>query len=379
MSSKYGEKLVLLAQASKPILSALPSVPPSPARPYSGAPITAQARATLQKALDTYKPGLTTLDFHQGTLDPELRSFGETHASELTRISSVADRERERTSRNVPSPPPSPTPPSSFSEIRLPLYQGSPAKRTPPDADPQSPSTPVDPLTLNNNPTPLPAPSTTPEQLLSTTSSEPQSSIAAGTIPTNAPTVAETGVPLTAGRDGPGPVSGSLVGGRHRASVSSSFSTEITGNPFDAASGRRRSSASGSEAVWRAQVSPGAVGGGDGLSAEAEKKRLETLGRERVLAYQAEQSGVGPSRAPTVSRPPQQQHYETAEEEKKRLEREERERYVHLFSLSLSSFLTTSDRLLSGGGNNDNDMSKTRRNEGEDDDENAPPPYEDPK
>ncbi|GJJ08835.1 hypothetical protein Clacol_003054 [Clathrus columnatus] len=333
---EYGEKLALLAQASKPILHALPSVPPSPARPYTGAAVTARTRATLQKALDTYKPGTTTLDL-DGGVDPEIRSFGETHASELTRIGSVADRQKDH-GRNVPSPPPpsaaAAAPPSAFSYSQV--SQGSPALstaaagRTSSDAGVPSPSTPVDPLSLNNNPTPLPAVVTNPEALVSTTSSEPQSAISVGTIPTNAPTVAETGVPLTGGKDGPGPASGSLMGGKHRPSEASSIGN-LSSIP---------------ELSLSKESSP------QFPSAEEEKKRLEREERERVLANEAATTGVGPSRAPTVSRP----HYETAEEEKKRLEREERE------------------RVLRG-----DDSSKPPPGEGGDDDGNAPPPYEDPK
>ena len=96
------------------------------------------------------------------------------------------------------------------------------------------------------------------------------------------PTVAETGVPKSAGPDGPGPASGSLleVKADHDAHGGTPGNTAgIASKPYE--------------------------------SAEDEKRRLAQEERERL-------SSQGSST--TVPKP------ETAEEEKKRLEREEREK-----------------------------------------------------
>ncbi|KAF8560412.1 hypothetical protein OG21DRAFT_1502699 [Imleria badia] len=83
---EYGEKLVLISQAATPIIGALPTLPPTTANPYAGAEVTAAARASLQHALDNYKPGQDNLDIPiRGDLSrSDTRSFGESHASELS-------------------------------------------------------------------------------------------------------------------------------------------------------------------------------------------------------------------------------------------------------------------------------------------------------
>ncbi|KZS93099.1 hypothetical protein SISNIDRAFT_411831, partial [Sistotremastrum niveocremeum HHB9708] len=54
---EYGEKLILISQASTSILNALPSIPPSAESPYTGARTTASTRASLQRALDNWVTG----------------------------------------------------------------------------------------------------------------------------------------------------------------------------------------------------------------------------------------------------------------------------------------------------------------------------------
>jgi hypothetical protein len=98
------------------------------------------------------------------------------------------------------------------------------------------------------------------------------------------PTVAETGVPLAAGTDGPGPRKGSL-------------SQQQSKTP-----------AYGSAEAIASTVSAYP-------SAEDEKRRLAREERERILNQGSS------STAPT---------YENADEEKKRLERQERERVLQL-------------------------------------------------
>ncbi|THH04437.1 hypothetical protein EW146_g10178, partial [Bondarzewia mesenterica] len=91
---EYGEKLSLIAQASESILAHVPSIPPTPTQPYSSSEQTGSLRATLQHALDHWKPGQTTLAAPESAkLDrSDTLSFGETHAKELSRITSPEPR-----------------------------------------------------------------------------------------------------------------------------------------------------------------------------------------------------------------------------------------------------------------------------------------------
>ena len=81
----------MVAQAALAMIPALPSTPPSQAMPYSGAQTTANVRASLQKALDNYTPGNISLIIAtaSGSDLKHTRSFGETHAQELSRIGQV--------------------------------------------------------------------------------------------------------------------------------------------------------------------------------------------------------------------------------------------------------------------------------------------------
>ncbi|KIO08221.1 hypothetical protein M404DRAFT_997147 [Pisolithus tinctorius Marx 270] len=243
---EYGEKLILLSQAANPIIEALPALPPTQNNPYTGAQQTAGARAALQRALDHYRPGLTTLPVADLSRS-DTRSFGESHASELD---------------NIPAGEPthpglSVTPPPGETERKSP----SPA--------------PIDPNALNRSPASIPAhPSPGPHPV---GEGSPGSS-----IPGGVPTVAETGVPLSAGPSGPGPASGSLKdvrSGSHGDQVRKDSVDDLYGSPQS-----------------------------HGETAEEEKKRLE---REEV------------ERSATSAPKPQ---FESAEDEKKRLEREEQER-----------------------------------------------------
>jgi len=106
---EYGEKLVLLSQAAKPILGALPTLPPTPGNPYTGAEATAAARASLQHALDNYKLGETNLGLRPALERSDTRSFGETHASELTRLASLSAGQDAHPRLSVTPPIPEPT------------------------------------------------------------------------------------------------------------------------------------------------------------------------------------------------------------------------------------------------------------------------------
>ena len=99
------------------------------------------------------------------------------------------------------------------------------------------------------------------------------------------PTIVETGIPVSAGENGPGPASGSLHDIKAASPTAGPKSGGLAGN------------VSG-------DVGYGQPSGAKFESAEEEKKRLQREDRERLLAQ------------------------ESAEEEKKRLEREERERVL---------------------------------------------------
>ena len=232
---QYGEKLVLLSQAASGIIAALPSIPPTQSRPYTGAQTTAAMHASLDRALDNYKTGHITLPAQLAA--GKTTSFGESHASELSNIYHDAKL-------GLPVTPPT---------------TSSPLPMSPPQAEGFAQPSGINPLQLNQSPAQLPTPLVT--------------------SPNNSeviPTVAETGVPVIAGAQGPGPASGSLRDVRAQSDASTQSAV--------------RSST--------AAVAPKYE------SAEEEKKRLQRAERENLL--RAQPSG-------------------TAEEERKRQEREQRE------------------------------------------------------
>ncbi|KAL5495166.1 LSP1 [Sanghuangporus weigelae] len=266
---EYGEKLVLLAEASTSIIDALPSIPPSESQPYTGAQSTAATRASLQQALDNFKPGSISHSFQPSVADinrSDSRSFGVTHASELSNIASPSLPGTSHDSASVPhSVPPQPSAP----------------KASPP---------PVNPTALNNAPAPIP-PRSSPVNTKDSEAVPVASNVAAApstisstsppaTEPTTSPvqipepTIAETGMPVSAGPLGPGPKSGSLKDLRSDIPPPSSTASAPRFEP-----------------------------------AEEEKARLQKEERERLAQ--------GPV-----------QKYETAEEEKKRLEKEEKDRLL---------------------------------------------------
>ncbi|KAK2461867.1 hypothetical protein APHAL10511_006330 [Amanita phalloides] len=239
---EYGEKLILVSQAAASVNAALPAIPPSQANPYSGAQATAAARASLQQALDNYKPGVTSLP-SQPT-DSDTRSFGESHASELSQIVGLR-----------PSSPD--TPPSRTNQPAL-----------------DKPGPAVNPSSLNQSPAPLPL--TTPLDLSQTSTAAPSA----------IPTVAETGIPVSAGSEGTEPASGSLADLRGKVDTTQKDGSDSTTVP------------------GTVQAFP---------SAKEEKERLKET-------YSSQ--GASPAVVAVTER------HETAEEEKKRLEREERERIL---------------------------------------------------
>ncbi|KAG1864140.1 hypothetical protein DFJ58DRAFT_772835 [Suillus subalutaceus] len=268
---EFGEKLILLSQASKPIIAVLPPIPPSSSSPYTGAQETGAARAALQHALDNYTPGSTYFaarpDANLSRADTQ--SFGESHASELHSLASSSGG-----NAGHPGVPITPPPQASYA---------SDAEKSR-DA---SHSPPIDPRALNLSPAPIPDDQTPP-----ITTVADRGSLSPVVIAPTLPTVAETGVPVPASASGPGPASGSLRDIRRASDAAGPRSGGLPGNsPSDDLYGQPHE------------------------TAEEEKSRLEREERERV-------SAAGTSGSPATS------EHESAEEEKRRLEREERERVL---------------------------------------------------
>ncbi|KAK7694854.1 hypothetical protein QCA50_002042 [Cerrena zonata] len=307
---EYGEKLVLLSQAAETIVPVLPTLPPSSNSPYTGAESTANVRAALQRALDNYHPGASGISFPAATAADlqrsDTRSFGETHRRELDRIGSTDPSVHSGIPLTPPAtavplstyPAPAGPPPGTSTagarQSPTPSHQSLPAgsprigatANSPPLASASSPppgnqSPPLNPAKLNQAPAPIPIPIEKASPVVAPNPSDPNIKVSPVL-----PTVAETGLPKSAGPDGPGPASGSLL------SI---------------------------KAEHKATLPPGYGIPAASLSAEEEKKKLEREEREKLLA-----AGEGPSAA--AGEPAK---YESAEEEKKRLEREERERLLN--------------------------------------------------
>lgn len=265
---EFGEKLILLSQASKPIIAALPPIPPSSSSPYTGAQETGAARAALQHALDNYTPGSTSFAARPGAnlSRADTQSFGESHASELHSLASNPGANAGHPGVPI-TPPPQVSYASDAEKSRDALH-----------------SPPIDPRALNLSPAPIPEDHAPPIATIAD-----KGSLSPVVLPAAAPTVAETGVPVPASATGPGPASGSLRDIHRASDAAGPRSGGLPGNSSDDLYGQPHE------------------------TAEEEKSRLEREERERV-------SATG------TSGPPAAPEHESAEEEKGRLEREERER-----------------------------------------------------
>jgi hypothetical protein len=272
---EYGEKLVILSQAATKVIQVLPVDPPSAKSRYEGAQTTASIRAAVQHALDNYKPGHLELPLGGGGADlsrSDTRSFGETHASELSSISATPASSTPNLSYIDEKPAPVSFPEPSTGSDKHVAFSPSPSQ-APPVINPQQ---------LNQAPAEIPIPVHDTPNTATLASADPTKP--GVQIPTVTPTVAETGIPQSAGPEGPGPSSGTLKDVRSPT------------NPTDGSSG------------YGAGV--GTATGSFHESAEDEKKRLGREERERVLGEAANKP------------------FESAEDEKKRLERQEREKLL---------------------------------------------------
>ncbi|KAF7306982.1 Eukaryotic translation initiation factor 4e [Mycena indigotica] len=272
---EFGEKLVILAQAATPVIEALPKFPPTVETPYTGTLATGAARAALQRALDNYKTGQIDLPIvSTASVDlsrSDTRSFGISHAKELEAI------ESQETSTSTPSSHGRGSHGTVHGHRQTPTSSSTTPAAAATTTTTQSPP-PIDPSTLNLSPAPIPnlAPA-------------PDSPIAAPIPldPASLPTVAETGVPLSAGAAGPGPASGSLhdihaashsAGPRsgglpgNEPSIPGYGTPSSSHNTFESATEEKRRLQAYSEAAQHHET------------AEQEKSRLEREERERVLA-----------------------------------------------------------------------------------------------
>lgn len=157
---QYGEKLILLAEASKPLLEAFPSVPPTAQHPYTG------NIYLLHQGAAPEGPRHLQIRYNDSSYptstDNESRSFGETHASELSRIASVADHRPPPVRKDSPS-----RPVPTLATLYEPGSAGANGRvDSPPVASAASgisytsvgsASTPVNPNPHNNAPAPIPS------------------------------------------------------------------------------------------------------------------------------------------------------------------------------------------------------------------------------
>jgi hypothetical protein len=216
---------------------------------------TGSIRASLQYALDHWKPGETTLSAPaEAKLDrSNTGSFGETHAAELQQIGADEHqgavepprRDPSPASRPAQAPPPVPT-------RGLGSRSGPPlSSQTQPGSFSSPPS--INPAALNNEPAVIPSASPTAVKLSGSVDSEAK-------VPAVTPTVAETGVPVSGGPGGPGPSSGSLRDIRSSSSGLSHAASNVGNTPAPEG---------GSAKQYE--------------SAEEEKRRLAREERERLL------------------------------------------------------------------------------------------------
>lgn len=319
----------MVAQAALSVIPALPPIPPTKNAPYEGEQITGSVRASLQKALDGYSPGNIALIVAAptGADLKHTRSFGVTHAQELSRINT----QDVSVTGNIPITPPAttatapPPHPSTFlpadapgipnpsvspsilsKPVPLPVPEPAHSPSLGGASSPSSASPPLNPATLNQAPAPIPPVNTSASSASPMVAPDPTDP--STKVPTVTPTVAETGVPKVAGPEGPGPSSGSLLDKNAPESPRQA-------NPFGSPGAFRV--ASDASDAHAAAAAAAASGPSQFESAEDEKKRLEREEREKIL-----HGTTGPSSGTTSQ-------FESAEEEKKRLEREERERILH--------------------------------------------------
>lgn len=242
----------------------------------------------------------------------DTRSFGVTHAKELSRINISDPAQASSASEDIPLTPPAtqqglpPPAPSHTSngDVTSPALRpisstttsyapppGSPPLATRPASSQNQPPV-MNPAALNQAPAPIPISSSAVSSHSPTAMAHapapiiaPDPTDAGMKVPVVTPTMAETGVPKTAGPEGPGPASGSLRDLKEMRQPSPLISRTATGSG-SGSGGLAASESGGLPGYEGPALGGGSVGGGEKQweSAEDEKKRLEREERERVLA-----------------------------------------------------------------------------------------------
>lgn len=317
---EYGHKLVLLSTASEQLIKVLPSSPPAQ---YTGQQQTAAVRAALQNALDSeYVPKSEHLPLNVGKDVGETRSFGETHASELSSITTMTDNGHDQhhdqssapinpaALNNAPATIPhynppvgGPPPAASAASVAAAEHGASSASAAhaahyaPPSGAPPTSYAPPSGAAHYSPPGAAPP------------SAISAASPSSASVP-HGPTVAETGVPLLAGVQGPGPATGNLADeARDRPAVGYGAGTNEQAPGY------------GGSVVERHE------------SAEEEKRRLAAAYQQNSVpppstgSLDPHQGGLVASTSIRRTAPARPAH-ESAEDEKRRLEREERERVL---------------------------------------------------
>ncbi|KAF9044777.1 hypothetical protein BDZ89DRAFT_979852 [Hymenopellis radicata] len=281
---EYGEKLVLLAQAASPVIAALPVLPPAPDSPYLGAGATGAARASLQRALDNYKTGHINLPPQLAGSElnrSDTRSFGESHASELSSMSSDGSDITRAAQPGIPMTPPGQSKgPDTVPEKTFPAPSSPPPAPLSSSPPAKSVSPPINPSNLNNSPATIPQ-TESPSTAAEVATEDPQQ-------PTIMPTVAETGVPVVASPSGPGPASGSLKNIRAASADAGPRSGGLPGEGVASSYGASKFESAEEEKKRLAAAYSQAYNAPPHESAEEEKEREE---RDRL------------SRAPSTTRP----------------------------------------------------------------------------
>ncbi|KAJ3480863.1 hypothetical protein NLI96_g8055 [Meripilus lineatus] len=312
---EYAEKLVLLSQAASAVIPALPAIPPSKEHPYEGTQTTASVRASMQQALDQYQPNSLNLVLAQPSpadlRRSDTRSFGETHAQELSRIGSQESRPPVAA---TPTPPRVATPDVHTAHTHQPVVVTK-TKPAPVPIPVGSQSPPLDPSKLNQAPAPIPIPL---EDKGKAPVLPPIVPEVASSIPPE-PTIAETGVPKSAGPGGPGPATGSLLTIHSEDKIPKSTPSAPAAGTTSPPAIHDQPSTAGP---------PGYGGARPYESAEDEKQRLQREEREKLSASDTPGAGAPPPHHDEAPPPAETKKFESAEEEKKRLEREEREKLL---------------------------------------------------
>ncbi|KAH9937119.1 Eisosome component PIL1-domain-containing protein [Fomitopsis serialis] len=275
---EYAEKLMLLSQAATAVLQALPSVPPAD-KQYHGAEATTSVRATLQYALDNYKPGDITLPLSTSPADlsrSDTRSFGQTHAHELAKINTTGTS----SAPSIPvTPPPTAVghaPPATPSNAaNSPVSYAALPPTNPPRASPPGVNTRISPTTKASSPPLAPIPSLSATGATSAVVA-PNPADPSLKVPSSSPTVAETGVPKSSD---PGPASGNIRDLKQPSPPSATAKSPLYGQDTKGPYGTDAVPSGGSTLPPPADEKPQKW-----ESADDEKKRLEREERERVLA-----------------------------------------------------------------------------------------------